>query len=221
MNYPNDPTTGHQPYQGGQTPPPPGYPQQGYPGQPQFTPQPGYPPQGYPQGQPMQQPQPQQTPKKKKSKLAIGCGSIVALVVFIVIISAATHSGSTAPTTPSSTGGTSSSNNSTNSAPPAAPQTWTTTHTYSGSGQKKTETITVPNDWKIQWQCDPTSFSGMNYNVIIGVDNSDGTYADPVAINDMCKSGNTSGETEERKAGNVYLDVNSEGSWTITVQELK
>lgn len=50
----------------------------------------------------------QQPPKKKPSKLAIGCGSLVALVVFIVIISAATNSGGKSNTgTTASTSGSS------------------------------------------------------------------------------------------------------------------
>ena len=163
----------------------------------------------------MQPPQPQQAPKKK-SKFGIGCGVIAAVVILIAIISIASNSGKSSSTTTSSSGG-----NSATQQVPAKPQTWQTTHTYSGSGTKKTETITVPDDWKLQWTCDPTSFNGMNYNVIIAVYNSDGTVADPAAINDMCKQGNTSGETEEHQAGNIYLDVNSEGSWSITIQELK
>jgi hypothetical protein len=34
---------------------------------------------------------------------------------------------------------------------------WRTTHTYSGSGIKKTEIIPLSNDWKLQWTCDPAS----------------------------------------------------------------
>lgn len=117
---------------------------------------------------------------------------------------------------------TTSTTNSTNSSSaPAKQGTWTTTHTFSGNGIKKTETITVPNDWKLQWSCTPSSFMGGSYNVIVGVYNSDSTPADITAINAMCKAGNTSGETEERTSGNVYLDVNSEGDWSLTVQEMK
>jgi len=50
--------------------------------------------------------------------------------------------------------------------------------------------------------------------------NSDGTPAD-IAINEICKNGNTKGDTEEHQGGNVYLEVNSEGSWTVQVQELQ
>lgn len=211
--YPNGPQQPYQqPPQGGY-PPNQGYPPQGaYPGQPPFTTQPGYPPPGYPQMP--QQPE----PKKKKSKKGIiALGIVVGAVVLCAIIASTSHSGS-APTSSSTTSSSTTSN--TTQQPPSQPQTWTTTHIYTGSGTKKTETIAVPDDWKIQWKCDPASFGGMSYNMIITVYNSDGNPAD-VAINDLCKPGNTSGETEERHAGNIYFDVNSEGSWTITTQELK
>jgi hypothetical protein len=200
----------------------PGYPPQGQQGPyTQYPQQPGYPPPGYqqPPMPPMQQPQQQQAPKKKKNKLAIGCGSVVALVVLIAIISAVNSGGkgSTAPTTPSSSG----SSNTTNSAPPAAPQTWQTTHTYSGSGNQKTAVFTAADDWKINWTCTPGSFDGMSYNVIVDVDNSDGTPADPAAINATCQASTPSGTTEEHQGGTVYLDIQSESAWTVTVQELK
>jgi len=100
------------------------------------------------------------------------------------------------------------------------PTTWTTTHKYTGSGIKKTAIFTVPDDWKITWSCDPSSFYGSEYNVQVYVYNSDGTPAD-VAINEICKKGNTNGETEEHQGGDVYLEINSEGSWNIQVQELQ
>lgn len=99
--------------------------------------------------------------------------------------------------------------------------TWTTTHTFSGNGTKKTETFTVGSDWKIIWKCTPTSFYGGEYNVIVSVTGSDGTPLDPAAVNTICKAGNTGDTTEEHSGGSVYLDVNSEGAWSITVQELK
>ena len=202
--YPNGPGQPYQQQPGGY-PPNPGYPPQGtYPGQ--FTTQPGY-------QQPPQIPPTQPQPKKKSKKLLIALGIIVGAVVLCAIIASASHSSSSSTT--------STSSNTTQQQSPSKPQTWQTTHTFTGSGEKKTETIAVPDDWKIQWSCDPTSFYGGSYNIMIGVYNSDATPVDAVAINDICKAGNTSGETEERQAGNIYLDVNSEGSWTITVQELK
>jgi hypothetical protein len=97
---------------------------------------------------------------------------------------------------------------------------WTTTHTFTGNGIKKTAIFTAPDDWKIVWKCNPSSFFGSQYNVQVYVYNSDGSIAD-VAINELCKSGNTSGETEEHQGGDVYLDINSEGYWVIQVQEFK
>lgn len=164
----------------------------------------------------------QQPPQKKKNKLAIGCGAIIALVVLIAIISAVSNgSKSSANDTTSSSSNSADSANSTNNSAPSKPQTWQTTHTYTGNGTKKTETIAVADDWKIQWSCTPGSFDGIDYNVIVAVYNSDGTLADPGAINTICKTGNASGETEEHTGGNVYLDVNSEGDWSLTIQELK
>lgn len=98
---------------------------------------------------------------------------------------------------------------------------WTTTHTFTGNGIKKTSVFTVGSDWKIIWKCTSSSFYGGQYNIIVGVDGSDGSMVDPVAINTVCKTGTTGDSTEEHSGGSVYLDVNSEGAWTITVQELK
>lgn len=187
-------------YPQGQTPPP---------GYPQYPPMQGYPPQ-------QQQPPmpPQQPAKKKLGIMKIGCISLVVIVAFAVIIGIANGGKSSSTASPSSSSG---------STPAAtqAPQTWTTTHTYSGNGAKKTETIAVGDNWKIQWSCTPSSFMGNSYNVIISVYNSDGTPADYGAVNTMCKDGNTSGESSEHSAGNVYLSVDSEGDWSITISELK
>ncbi len=94
-------------------------------------------------------------------------------------------------------------------------------HTFSGVGLKKTAIFTVGNDWKIIWKCDINSFEGGQYNVIISVVGSDGMPVDAIAINTICKTGNTGNSTEEHHGGTAYLDVNSEGAWTVTVQELK
>lgn len=125
-----------------------------------------------------------------------------------VVVSQPTTASSTPTATPTPT-------------PKPKPKVWTTTHTFTGNGNKKTAIFSVPDDWKLQWKCDTSSFDGLNYNVIIDVDNPDGSYMDPSAINVICKSGNTNGETEEHQSGKAYLAVDSEGSWTLTIQELK
>lgn len=97
---------------------------------------------------------------------------------------------------------------------------WTTTQTFTGNGIKDTETFTVADDWKLIWTCKPSSFYGDSYNLIVTVYNSDGSMAD-IAVNTICKSGNTTDSTEEHSGGQIYLDVNSEAYWQLQVQELK
>lgn len=162
-------------------------------------------------------------PPKKPRKISNLAWFLIVVALLVGIGIGHAGAGSTATTTADAT----TANQSTTPAPtqaptkPPVPKTWQTTHTYSGNGTKKTETITVPSDWKLKWTCDPTTFYGGSYNVIIDVNASNGTPVDPAAVNSLCASGNTSGETEERQSGQVYFDVNSEAAWTITVQELK
>jgi hypothetical protein len=193
-------------------------PAQPYP--PQYQPQ--MPPQQQWQQQPWYAPPPPPAPKKpgKGKFFAIGCGGLVALVVLIVLIAAIASAGSKSSTAPTSNA-TQPVQQATQapSQPTQAPK-WTTTHTYTGNGIKKTGIFTAPDDWKIIWKCDPSSFYGSQYNVQVFVYSSDGSLSD-VAINELCKAGNTTGETEEHQGGQIYLDVNSEGSWVIQVQELK
>lgn len=103
--------------------------------------------------------------------------------------------------------------------PTPSPLAWGTTHTLTGNGVKKTEIFTVGDNWKIKWSCDPASSYNGSYNVIITVHNANGTYKD-LAINTMCNSSNTSGETEEHSGGNVYLDIAVGYVWEVTIQEL-
>jgi len=85
----------------------------------------------------------------------------------------------------------------------------------------KTAVFTVGNDWKIIWTCNPSSFYGGSYNLIVTVTGSDGSIVDPTAVNTLCKAGNTADSTEEHQGGSVYLDIESEGEWTVQIQELK
>jgi hypothetical protein len=209
---------------------------QGHPGQ--YTPQqPTYYPPTEPGQQPYyppQQPQyPQPMPPKKKSRktLFIVIG-VIAAVVFFGCIGASLASQASKPSTSQQSSVTQAvqqqptqAQATPTSIPPTPKPThapkWTTTHTFSGNGSKKTGYFTVPNDWKLVWKCDPASFYGGQYNVIVGVTGSDGTPIDPAAVNTICKTGNTSDSTEEHQGGQIYLDVTSEGSWTVQVQELK
>lgn len=92
--------------------------------------------------------------------------------------------------------------------------------TFTGNGEKKTSIFTVPDHWRLKWKCNPSSDYFGQYNVIVDIYNSDGTLLDS-AFNTICQNGNTSGNTEEYQGGDVYLDVQIDGAWTIEVQELQ
>lgn len=149
--------------------------------------------------------------------LLLACGGIAAAInsgaksVQNTINTTLTTVATTAPTT----GSTSSSQ---------GQGTFTTTHTFTGNGTKKTETFTVGSDWKIIYSCNGMIASVATDGILsVSVYGSDGSIVDPAAINATCKSGSalTKGETEEHQGGQVYLDINGTGDWTVTVQELK
>lgn len=224
------PQQGQQPYGYGQ-------PSQPLPPNTQWGQQPSqYPPQQgqwqQPYGQPPPAPgwQPPQPPKKSRKGLWIVLGIVAALVIFgcigiSAVVSQASKNVNTAVNNAQATVDTSLTQLPTSQPTQAATQPasggkWTTTHTFTGNGIKKTAVFTAPSDWKILWKCNPSSFTGGVYNVIVTVYGSDGSLQD-IAINATCKSGTTSGETEEHNGGPIYLDVNSEADWTIQVQEQK
>lgn len=159
---------------------------------------------------------------------AAAATGLVLLCMLCGLMSTALSHGGSSPTTGQTGGSTTQATNTpsaTNTPKPTATPThtpkWTTVQTFTGNGDKKTGTFTVPDDWKIVWSCDPNSFDGIQFNVIVDVYGSDGTPIDPGAVNTICKSGNTGDSTEEHQGGDVYLDVQSEGAWTIQVQVLK
>jgi hypothetical protein len=99
---------------------------------------------------------------------------------------------------------------------------WKTLTSFSGKNNQISETFTVSKDWKIIWTCDPNSNKDGIYNIIIYkhktpvIKNNDVPQAD---VNQICASGSTTDETDETGAGSYYLEINSGGSWTITIQE--
>jgi len=95
-----------------------------------------------------------------------------------------------------------------------------TTHTFTGSGEKKTTTFTVGNTWKIIWTCNPDSIFGGLGVIIVNVFSSDGTFQYGT-INDTCRAGHTTGNSIEQQGGNIYLDITGGGSWVVQIQELK
>jgi len=190
------------------------YPQQSY-----------QPPPQYYQQQPYYQ-QPPMPPPKKKSRawlwIVLGIAAVlVCSCIGFAAISAAQQKTTTAITAPADTQNATTGATQAPTQVPTNPPTWTTTHTFNGNGTKKTEIFTVGDDWKIIWTCNPSSFYGGQYNIIVMVTGSDGSIVDPTAVNTICKAGNVGDMTEEHQGGSVYLDIESEGAWNITIQELK
>jgi hypothetical protein len=123
------------------------------------------------------------------------------IFALIALLSACDASSTTSDTTPIDT--------------PTPTINWQTTHTYNGSGKAMTETFTVGNHWKIKWSCDPNSARYGIYNFIVYRHKTpyNGDKSIPQAdINQICASGNASGETEE-------MDVPND--WVVNIQEPK
>ncbi len=187
---------------------------------PTYTPQPftQYPQTPYPP------PPYQQPPKKRRTGLWIALG-IIAVLLFacigvssVVLRGASTAVNSVATSIATFTPA--SGSTPTTAATQAQTGTWTTVQTFKGNGSKKTPTFTVPDNWRIAWTCNPSSFGGTNYNVIITVENTDGSYADS-GVNSTCSKSNTHDTTNVPAGGTFILDIISEGDWTIQVQVLK
>jgi hypothetical protein len=107
------------------------------------------------------------------------------------------------------------------STPAPAPK-WTTTHKFTGSGDKQTAVFSVPDDWKINWSCDARNTYGVGGVFYIEVYNSDGTMSDAGDVSGNCSPSKiTADSTEEHQSGDVYLKVITGVPWTIEVQEFK
>lgn len=168
-------------------------------------------------------PQPPAPKKKSRKGLIIG-GIIVVVALLICVIASSTHGGSPATATnPPANNTASSTQKQPTQAPTTKPTqapTWTTVQSFSGNGSKNTPAFQIGDNWKIVWTCNPASFDGGSYNVIITPTGTDGVPTDQ-GVNTTCKAGNTSGDTTVQAGGTIALDIISEGDWTIKVEQLK
>lgn len=141
---------------------------------------------------------------------------LVTVIIFFLAHSipnsTATTLASTTPTTAqtsSSSGGTATSS-----------INGSTTHSYKGPGNLKTDPITIAGStWQMNWTCDPNSFDGMQWNFSVSLYHTDGTMWEPYAINELCSPGITSGHQVEYQGGTFYLEIIAEGNWSLTIQE--
>jgi hypothetical protein len=70
------------------------------------------------------------------------------------------------------------------------------------------------------WSCNPASFYGHQYDLVVSVNNADGKTIDFAAVNVTCAPGYTTDVKEEHSGGDIYLDITSQGAWNIQVQDL-
>jgi hypothetical protein len=95
----------------------------------------------------------------------------------------------------------------------------------SGNGIKTSPSFTVQHsNQTLKWTCDPNSFQGYAFNVIATIYNAGDNSIDSLPVNATCGtgSGNSTGDTTSLhlNAGSYYLDMNSEGSWHVTITDL-
>lgn len=198
--------------------------------------QPGYPPPG--SGQPVVPPQPAQQgimgwARRSTGNMVIALvGAVLGLCVICSCLGGALSTLSSHGTdTTNNTGGTSSSNA---EPPPANTQAPKATSTpkpvpqpkqvisVTGNGDKKTEDFTVSGkSQSLAWSCDPSSFYGGSYNLMVDVyDSTSKQEVDFGTVNTICQAGNASDTTTLRlNPGTYYLDITSEAAWTITVTD--
>jgi hypothetical protein len=191
-----------------------------------------------PPGLPPMQPAYNTKPSVWKRRVSLPLWAFVTIILIVCIVGSAIGaaqgnsastgsqaSASTATPAPTNTPGPTPTPGPTNTPAPTATPThvpqWTTIQTFKGNGNKKTPDFTVPDSWKIVWDCNPSSFGLGQYNLIVDVYNADGSFNDLGAINTICQKGNIHDETQEHGGGSVYLDVQSEGAWTIQIQVLQ
>lgn len=166
-------------------------------------------------------------PKKKHRARNIVLGVVGAIVV-ISIISAATgsgkKSGNQAAATPTATASASAGAQPATTAPShkaAAPKatpkpkpTAKTVLTESGNGIKSTARFHVDGDWDLKYTYNCSSF-GMQGNFVVTTGGGD--FPDVLA-NELGMKGSVT--THQHDGGSLYLDVNSECSWTVRVVDI-
>jgi hypothetical protein len=161
-----------------------------------------------------------QPPKKKHRGLKIA-GGVVGGIIVISIIAAATGGGSkpsaAAPAASSSQPATTTAPATHSAAPAAKPKpkaTATTVLTEHGTGIKNTVKFTVHGDWDLNYTYNCASF-GMQGN--FAVTGMGGDFPD-VMVNELGTKGTDT--THQHDGGTMYLQVNSECSWTIKAIDL-
>jgi hypothetical protein len=101
-------------------------------------------------------------------------------------------------------------------APAPAPHQAVVLLQLKGSGTKSTQTFTAPSNWTLDYTYDCSSFSSGRGNFQVYIFNVDGSMSPASGVNQL---GSTGSDTEYyHQGGSLYLEVNSECSWTVTAK---
>jgi hypothetical protein len=103
-------------------------------------------------------------------------------------------------------------------ATPTPKRNWHTLLTFSGgNGTKNTQKFKVPPDWQFTWSC--KGVNGVDGGLYVVIYNANGTLYNAGAQVTCLASKQVIGSAEEFKSGNVYLNINGNGPWTVSVQQ--
>ncbi len=98
---------------------------------------------------------------------------------------------------------------------------WITTHTWSGTGNKRTGIITVPDYWKITYTCYGDTVAGTRVDGSLAITLYQKNFTQiGLPINEACKV-KTTDSIYEHTPGAIYFDITVLGPWSMQIQELK
>ncbi len=101
---------------------------------------------------------------------------------------------------------------------PTPKRNWHTLLTFSGGNEtKNTQKFKVPADWQFTWSCQ--GVNGVDGGLNIVIYNTNGSLYNAGAQITCLAAKKVSGSVEEFKSGNVYLSINGNGPWTVSVQK--
>jgi hypothetical protein len=101
---------------------------------------------------------------------------------------------------------------------PTPARTWHTLLTFSGdNGTKNTQKFKVPADWQVTWSC--RGVNGVDGGLYVVIYNANGSLYNAGAQVTCLASKQVIGSAEEFKSGDVYLNINGNGPWTVSVQQ--
>jgi hypothetical protein len=142
---------------------------------------------------------------------------LILLVVAIVLVSIGIWHITSSPSSARSVTTTVSST-SLPTATPTSGRVWHTFLTISGNtAAKNTQKFKVPADWQLTWSC--RGVDGVDGGLYIVIYNANGSLYNAGAQVTCLAAKQVIGSVEEQKSGDIYLNINGNDPWTVTVQK--